>query len=280
MAHGHPIVYTTMFWSTRDRGRLARKAGEKAAAAACMQKCIFYSLRACHGSDFQPYRHPCADAIRFRDLWAAPTLSLSVPRFSLGLTLTVSTGQYKYAVGDRQTQVSHLLCNMRGTLAFLSSLAAVSAVGVQAVTGTPAALPLFEPLFFGIFGPIVDAGRINNSAFGTRVYAPLIEGNFTDPLGNLVATVLPGSADNGIISDSGTYFSQVTLNLRWEVDQRLAYLRGEGVGTYFKSDLVYLHMETDSETYSALNNRFLFAQMSFEDATHAVITVFGAVSLD
>ena len=39
------------------------------------------------------------------------------------------------------------------------------------------------------------------------------------------------------------------------------------------------HLETDSDTYSALNDRFLLANVSFiaGDASHSVVTIFGAV---
>lgn len=48
--------------------------------------------------------------------------------------------------------------------------------------------------------------------------------------GNLVATLLPGSADTGIISNSGIFFPEATLTVRWEVDQQLAHLRATGTG--------------------------------------------------
>ena len=61
-------------------------------------------------------------------------------------------------------------------------------------------------------------------------HTPSYSGNFTDLNGNLVATVLP-SADTGIISDeSGTFFLDLVLPLRWAVDGKLAYLRSQGPG--------------------------------------------------
>ncbi|TFK93155.1 hypothetical protein K466DRAFT_581242 [Polyporus arcularius HHB13444] len=162
------------------------------------------------------------------------------------------------------------------TLAYLSSLATFFVVAAQALI--PATPPQFETLFVGAL-ELGDVGTISNSTFGTRVYAPISGGNFTDPSGKLVATVLPGSADTGIANAAGFFFPQVVLNLRWEVDQKLAYLRAEGVGKLFESDLNYLHLETDSETYSALNSRFLLVNVSFTegDPTHSVVTIFGAV---
>ena len=59
----------------------------------------------------------------------------------------------------------------------------------------------------------------------------LCRGNLTDmSSGNLVATLLPGSADTGIISNSGIFFPEATLTVRWEVDQQLAHLRATGTG--------------------------------------------------
>ncbi|KAI0710440.1 hypothetical protein C8T65DRAFT_191081 [Cerioporus squamosus] len=162
------------------------------------------------------------------------------------------------------------------TFALLPSLAAFFAVAAQAVT--PATPPQFETLFVGAL-ELGDVGTINNTAFGTRIYGPVNGGNFTDTSGKLVATALSGSADTGILSNSGIFFPQVILNLRWEVDRKLAYLRAEGLGKLFESDLNYLHLETDSETYSALNSRFLLVNVSFAtgDSTHPVVTIFGAV---
>ncbi|RPD65777.1 hypothetical protein L227DRAFT_597222 [Lentinus tigrinus ALCF2SS1-6] len=164
-------------------------------------------------------------------------------------------------------------------LTFLSLLATFFAGAAQAAT--PAAPPQFGTLFVGFLDvDLPNVETINNSTFGTRVYAPITGGNLTDPTsGKLAATVLPGSADTGVISNSGAFFPVVSLPLRWEVDQKLAYLHVTGIGKYFTSDLLYVHLETASETYSALNSRFLVANLTFVegDESHPVLTVFGTV---
>ncbi|RPD62158.1 hypothetical protein L226DRAFT_613467 [Lentinus tigrinus ALCF2SS1-7] len=167
---------------------------------------------------------------------------------------------------------------MRTPLALLSSLVAAFLAVPAAAQITAATPPQFETLLVGRL-EIGDFGTISNSTFGTRVYAPLSGGNITDPSGKLVATLLPGSADTGIIASSGAFYPQAILNLRWEADQKLAYLRAEGVGKLFASDMTYVHLETDSETYSVLNDRFLLANLTFPagDSNHAIVTIFGAL---
>ncbi|RDX45473.1 hypothetical protein OH76DRAFT_1486300 [Lentinus brumalis] len=163
------------------------------------------------------------------------------------------------------------------TSTVVASLAAFFAGAVQAVT--PAVTPQFEALFVGVL-EIGDVGTINNTTFGSRLYAPITGGNLTDLVsGQLAGTVLAGSSDTGIISQSGIFFPDAVLSVRWEVDQQLAYLRAAGVGKIFVSDLAYVHLETESETYSALNSRFLLGNVTFleGDQSHAVLTIFGAV---
>ncbi|KAI0754257.1 hypothetical protein C8Q80DRAFT_1350104 [Daedaleopsis nitida] len=157
----------------------------------------------------------------------------------------------------------------------LTSLVATISV---AYAVTPAAPPTFETLFVGTF----DVGKvrtINNGSFpGTRIYAPISGGNLTDTAGNSVANILP-SADTGIVSVSGTFYPEAVLPLVWTADNQSAYLRLEGVGTLLKSDLVYIHLETASEHYSALNSRFLLGNVTFppHHKNVATITIFGTV---
>ncbi|KAI0710441.1 hypothetical protein C8T65DRAFT_695565 [Cerioporus squamosus] len=162
------------------------------------------------------------------------------------------------------------------TLTVLSTLATIFAGAVQAVT--PAAPPQFDTLFVGVL-EIEAPETISNTTFGYRLYAPVTRGNLTDPTsGKLAGTVLPGSADTGTISESGFFFPDVVLAVRWEVDQKLAYLHATGVGKIFASDFTYVHLETDSETYNGLNSRFLLGNLNFpeEDSTHPILTIFGA----
>ena len=129
--------------------------------------------------------------------------------------------------------------------AALLSLAAIAAGAL-----TPSPVPQFETLFVGqfIIGP--DSSTID-TPFGTRIYAtvlgsvlnalhewrcPLTEqcyrGNFTDPSGILVATMLPGTTDTGFVNvnPGGLFFPDAVIVWRWEVDQTLAYIRTRGVG--------------------------------------------------
>ncbi|TFK93154.1 hypothetical protein K466DRAFT_581241 [Polyporus arcularius HHB13444] len=163
------------------------------------------------------------------------------------------------------------------TFTVIASLAVFFAGAVQAIT--PAATPQFEALFVGVL-EVGDAATINNTTFGSRLYGPITGGNLTDlASGQLAGTVLAGSSDTGIISQSGIFFPDAVLSVRWEVDQKLAYLRATGVGEIFVSDLSYIHLETDSETYSALNSRFLLGNLTFFEGeqTHPVLTIYGAV---
>ncbi|TBU26639.1 Swi5-domain-containing protein [Dichomitus squalens] len=96
---------------------------------------------------------------------------------------------------------------------FLSSLAGILAVAAIAVTAqTPEPPPNFEAIFAG--QSILSVSKNTTGPFGVRVYAPLTGGNLTDAkTGKLVATLLP-TADNGIESNSGTFFS-VHFHLRY-----------------------------------------------------------------
>ena len=47
--------------------------------------------------------------------------------------------------------------------------------------------------------------------------------------GKLVATILP-FADDGILSDSGTFFPSAVFPLTWEVDGHLASISIMGIG--------------------------------------------------
>ncbi|KAI0716962.1 hypothetical protein C8Q76DRAFT_795202 [Earliella scabrosa] len=159
--------------------------------------------------------------------------------------------------------------------AVFAALSATQLAAAQAPQGsTP---PTFETLFVGSF-TIADFLTIPNSTFGTRVHGVISGGNLTDTSGNLVARLLP-TADTGIISNSGVFFPEAVLPLIWTADNKFAHFRAQGVGRLFESDLVYLHVETDSEQYSSLNSRFLLANVSFpaDAQSAATITVFGSI---
>ncbi|TFK94641.1 hypothetical protein K466DRAFT_439638, partial [Polyporus arcularius HHB13444] len=122
--------------------------------------------------------------------------------------------------------------------------------------------PQFETMFYGIleFGTI---GTLN-ATFGTRVNFPVKGLNLTDTSGNLVATLANPTADTGVIDNTGIFFPQAHPVIRWEVDQKLAYLALNGVGMTWVLTMthpMYSHLETDSETYSSLNGRFIVANI-------------------
>ncbi|TBU52396.1 Swi5-domain-containing protein [Dichomitus squalens] len=107
---------------------------------------------------------------------------------------------------------------------FLSSLAGILAVTAIAVTAqTPEPPPNFEAIFAG--QSILSVSKNTTGPFGVRVYAPLTGGNLTDAkTGKLVAILLP-TADNGIESNSGTFFSSTILPYVWETASVHFHLR-------------------------------------------------------
>ncbi|RPD63968.1 hypothetical protein L227DRAFT_650925 [Lentinus tigrinus ALCF2SS1-6] len=137
-------------------------------------------------------------------------------------------------------------------------------------------IPKFETLFYGEFE--LEAINSLNSTFGSRVNIALTGGNLTDTSGNLAATLLPTS-DTGVISNSGIFFPQATMFWRWAADDKFAYLRLDGVGIPYESDVVYVHMETDSTEHIALNSRFLLANVTFVagEGSNPLFTLFGLV---
>ncbi|EMD34248.1 hypothetical protein CERSUDRAFT_86374 [Gelatoporia subvermispora B] len=103
----------------------------------------------------------------------------------------------------------------------------------------PAPAPRFETI---LSGPI-SIGDLSLIAgpFGSRLSAPVLSGNLSDTSGNLVATVVPNtSADDGVVSASGTFFPDAKATLQWIVDGELAYLHMQGVGELGVSDLTYV----------------------------------------
>ncbi|KAI0684277.1 hypothetical protein C8T65DRAFT_593838 [Cerioporus squamosus] len=160
-------------------------------------------------------------------------------------------------------------------------VAALAPTTIPARAGpTPSAPPQFETLFFGN----LELGTIDtlNTTFGTRVNFPVKGLNLTDTSGNLIATLLSPTADTGVVSNSGIFFPEAHVFLRWEADQKLAYftLNGVGDGLDTHGDApIYSHLETDSEIYSSLNGRFIVANVSSTEGLsgNLTITFFGAV---
>ncbi|KAI0745516.1 hypothetical protein C8Q76DRAFT_789896 [Earliella scabrosa] len=158
----------------------------------------------------------------------------------------------------------------------LSSLLPIAAIAGTVRAVTPSPVPGFETLFVGTYG-IGDIDMIQGP-FGTRVHVVVTGGNFTDVNGNLVATMLP-TADTGLIGSTGSFFPDMVMPLRWAADGKLAHLYVTGVGTIGQTDLSYIHLETDSPTYRALNDRFLITNITFPGGptTDPVMTIYGAL---
>ncbi|RPD78186.1 hypothetical protein L226DRAFT_567862 [Lentinus tigrinus ALCF2SS1-7] len=117
-------------------------------------------------------------------------------------------------------------------------VAALAGLSSTSRTIAPNKIPKFETLFYGEF-ELEDINSLN-STFGSRVNIALKGGNVTDTFGNLAATLLPTS-DTGVISNSGIFFPQATMFWRWAADDKFAYLRLDGVGIPYESDVVYVY---------------------------------------
>ncbi|OCH84161.1 hypothetical protein OBBRIDRAFT_839921 [Obba rivulosa] len=140
----------------------------------------------------------------------------------------------------------------------LAALALLAAPGFAA----PATAPHFEVLFSG---PLA-IGDLNvvSGPLGQRLNAPVLSGSLSDPAGNLVATIVPGTtADHGIIASDGTFYSDAKITLQWTADDKFAYIHALGVGEAGVHDLTYVYLETDSATWGSLNSRFLIADLTF-----------------
>ncbi|PIL36398.1 hypothetical protein GSI_00086 [Ganoderma sinense ZZ0214-1] len=102
-------------------------------------------------------------------------------------------------------------------------------------------------------------------------------GNITDAkTGELVATILQNH-DNGLIAE-GIFFSRVVLPVIWTVDQKFASISARGVGVSGETSMSYLHLETDSPTWSWLNRRFLFSTLSFTGSDQTASTIYGELT--
>ncbi|EJF60025.1 hypothetical protein BD309DRAFT_948814 [Dichomitus squalens] len=117
------------------------------------------------------------------------------------------------------------------------------------------------------------------SPFGTRMHAPLTGGNLTDPkTGEVVATLLQ-TTDNGIFSDSGIFFPSAVLPYVWTVDGHLASMTVHGVGALNGLTYNYVHVETDSPTYSWMNsNFFVFKAMVTMDPPEITSALYGVTN--
>ncbi|KAM5530169.1 hypothetical protein V8D89_008501 [Ganoderma adspersum] len=157
--------------------------------------------------------------------------------------------------------------------ALLAPLATVSARNNVLPQVLPT--PQFEPLFVAT----LDILSIRNltGPLGTRVYSTTSIGNLTDAkTGELVGTILDNH-DNGLIAE-GIFFSNVVLPVIWAVDQKFASISCSGVGISGETSMSYLHLETDSPTWSSLNRRFLFSTLSFTGSDQTSSTIYGEMN--
>ncbi|OCH84252.1 hypothetical protein OBBRIDRAFT_799248 [Obba rivulosa] len=157
-------------------------------------------------------------------------------------------------------------------------LAAFVSLFSHALAACAVSLPQFELLFSGplIIGPT----DIVNGSYGSRLNVALLSGNLSDPSGKLAAKLVPNTnVENGIVAADGIYFPNGRLTYQWEVDGKFAFIEAHGVGEVFVAHMDYMHLETDSETWSFLNSRFLFANVTWASKTSnsPTVDVFGLV---
>ncbi|KAI0717028.1 hypothetical protein C8Q76DRAFT_840209 [Earliella scabrosa] len=104
----------------------------------------------------------------------------------------------------------------------------------------PAPPPTFETLFVGTL-VLGESHNVTNGTFGTRMH--------------------------GVITcNSGIFFPEGVVPVIWAADNKLGYLRCQGVG----------HVETDSEHYRGLNSRFIVGNTVWSDG-NPTWTIFGAL---
>ncbi|EJF58022.1 hypothetical protein BD309DRAFT_867422 [Dichomitus squalens] len=159
---------------------------------------------------------------------------------------------------------------------FLASIAAAGALAVAAQTAEPS--PEFQSIFVG---QLVNEPYTNTTGpFGFRVHAPVSGGNLTDATTNeVVATLLP-TTDTGIITEEVLLFPLWVLPYIWKEDGRLASMTVKGVGNTTTDTYCYVHVETDSPTYSWMNrNFFIMKIVATADPLLHVFTMYGISNL-
>ncbi|EJF60024.1 hypothetical protein BD309DRAFT_987032 [Dichomitus squalens] len=151
---------------------------------------------------------------------------------------------------------------MRHCQTLLSLTSILTSLSAVVIAQTPQPPPTFEALFAGqlINGDLKDT--VNTTGpFGTRIHSPITGGNLTDAnTGDVVATLLP-TADNGIVTSSGLFFSSSVLPYVWKVDGTLASITVHGIGNSSTGSFAYAHVETDSSTYSWMNSNFFIIRL-------------------
>ncbi|KAI1792613.1 hypothetical protein LXA43DRAFT_1131757 [Ganoderma leucocontextum] len=161
-------------------------------------------------------------------------------------------------------------------LCLLASFASAFLIPTTTVSARNNVLPppQFEPLFVATLS--IQSIQNLTGPLGTRVHSVTGVGNLTNATtGELVGTILENH-DNGIIGED-IFFSSVVLPVIWAVDQKFASISATGVGISGETSMSYLHLETDSPTWSSLNGRFLISTLSFTGSDQTSSTIYGEV---
>ncbi|KAJ4488127.1 hypothetical protein J3R30DRAFT_3400703 [Lentinula aciculospora] len=131
------------------------------------------------------------------------------------------------------------------------------------------AIPTFTRLYDATILLVPNANaHITESPFGEREYIGFIGGNCTDPTtGEVIANVVPNvGGEFGIISsENNALYTDVHLVLQFVDDGDIAYLSGEGVGTFGATTaaVTYLRMETSSASRQNLVTTPLLLSIEF-----------------
>ncbi|KAG8707560.1 hypothetical protein FRC09_001752 [Ceratobasidium sp. 395] len=160
------------------------------------------------------------------------------------------------------------------------SLASASVLGLASlVAGANIAPPQFKHLLTGtiITSPSENASFIK-SPYGNRLTAAgYVGGNWTMPDGTLVAKVYPNvGGDSGIQDNNGVL--HVDTRMTWKLtDGSYVWMHAQGQGIAYKSDDLFIELETDSTKYSWLNNKYFIGVGTFNGAIWT-INLFGKAS--
>ncbi|KAL4252954.1 hypothetical protein ABKN59_003491 [Abortiporus biennis] len=126
--------------------------------------------------------------------------------------------------------------------------------------------PSSSPQFTFIFGGQIPGPPLAGipSDFGPQsAVIPFTQGNFTDMNGDVVATVVDG-VNHGIVAENGLSYSDGSLVVQWQDDQSYAYMEFFGLGDYTRRLMLYVHVETASNSSHAdLNGKFLVGEFLY-----------------
>ncbi|KAJ3843445.1 hypothetical protein F5878DRAFT_706836 [Lentinula raphanica] len=146
------------------------------------------------------------------------------------------------------------------------------AIAVQSVSRRSdafPAVPTFTRLYDATILLVPNAnGHITGSPFGDREYIGFLGGNCTDPdSGKVVANIVGNvGGEFGIVStENNALYTEVHLVLQFIDDGTIAYLSGEGVGTFGANTaaVTYLRMETNSTSRQDLVKTPLLLSIEF-----------------